>query len=147
MYNPTLLFDAPITLVGGAEVSAKNFSESMQFASTAIAADGGANTCLRYGVNPAAVIGDLDSIDEYSKTQIQEDLIHFISDQDDTDFEKALKRIHAPLILGVGFLGDRADHQMAAQTALVKNFNKKVVIIGSHDLIFNSSKLFINFSK
>ena len=136
MCNPALLFDAPITLVGGAEVSAKNFRESMQFASTAVAADGGANTCLRYGINPAAVIGDLDSIDEYSKTQIKQDLIHFISDQDDTDFEKALKRIHAPLILGVGFLGDRADHQMAAQTALVKNFNKKVVLIGSHDLIF-----------
>ena len=113
MYNPALLFDAPITLVGGAEVSAKNFRESMQFASTAIAADGGANTCLRYGINPVAVIGDLDSIDEYSKTQIKQDLIHFISDQDDTDFEKALKRIHAPLILGVGFLGDRVDHQLS----------------------------------
>lgn len=75
MYNPTLLFDAPITLVGGAEVSAKNFSESIQFASTAIAADGGANTCLRYGVNPAAVIGDLDSIDEYSKTQDRKSVV------------------------------------------------------------------------
>lgn len=136
MNTPVLLFDDPITLVGGAQVSIENFRESMRLASNVIAADGGANTCLRYGVKPAAVIGDLDSIDEYSKIQIEQDLVHFISDQDDTDFEKALKRIHAPLILGVGFLGDRLDHQMAAQTALVKYLDKRVLLIGSHDLIF-----------
>ena len=91
MNTSVLLFDDPITLVGGAEVSVENFRESMRLTSNVIAADGGANTCLRYGVKPAAVIGDLDSIDEYSKFQIEQDLVHFISDQDDTDFEKALK--------------------------------------------------------
>ena len=136
MNKTALSFDNPITLVGGAEVSTDNFKESIQFASNVVAADGGANTCLKYGVKPEAVIGDMDSIDEISKTQIGQDLIHFVSSQDDTDFEKSLKRISAPLILGLGFLGDRLDHQMAAQTALVKHYDKKVLLIGRHDLVF-----------
>ena len=136
MNKTALSFDNPITLVGGAEVSADNFRESIQFTSNVVAADGGANTCLKYGVKPEAVIGDMDSIDEISKTQIGQDLIHFVSSQDDTDFEKSLKRISAPLILGLGFLGDRLDHQMAAQTALVKHYDKKVLLIGRHDLVF-----------
>ena len=78
----------------------------------------------------------MDSIDETSKTQIGQDSIHFVSSQDDTDFEKSLNRINAPLILGLGFLGDRVDHQMAVQTALVKHYDKKVLLIGSHDLVF-----------
>ena len=136
MNKTALSFQNPITLVGGAEVSTDNFEKSIKFASNVIAADGGANTCLKYGVKPKAVIGDMDSIDETSKTQIGQELIHFVSSQDDTDFEKSLKRISAPLILGLGFLGDRLDHQMAVQTALVKHYDKKVLLIGSHDLVF-----------
>ena len=129
MNKTALSFENPITLVGGAEVSADNFAESIKFASNVVAADGGANTCLKYGVKPKAVIGDMDSIDENSKTQIGQDSIHFVSSQNDTDFEKSLNRINAPLILGLGFLGNRLDHQMAVQTALVKHY-------GSHDLVF-----------
>ena len=136
MKKTALSFENPITLVGGAEVSSDNFEESIKFAPNVIAADGGANTCLKYGVKPKAVIGDMDSIDETSKTQIGQDSIHFVSSQDDTDFEKSLNRINAPLILGLGFLGDRVDHQMAVQTALVKHYDKKVLLIGSHDLVF-----------
>ena len=136
MNKTALSFENPITLVGGAEVSADNFAESIKFASNVVAADGGANTCLKYGVKPKAVIGDMDSIDENSKTQIGQDSIHCVSSQNDTDFEKSLNRINAPLILGLGFLGDRLDHQMAVQTALVKHYDKKVLLIGSHDLVF-----------
>ena len=136
MNKKALSFENPITLVGGAEVSTDNFAESIKFASNVVAADGGANTCLKYGVKPKAVIGDMDSIDENSKTQIGQESIHFVSSQNDTDFEKSLNRINAPLILGLGFLGDRLDHQMAVQTALVKHYDKKVLLIGSHDLVF-----------
>lgn len=136
MSSQALTFKDPITLVGSAYVSPENFKATTQFASNVVAADGGANICLQYGVKPKAVIGDLDSIEETSKAQIDEDSIHFVSSQDDTDFEKSLKRINAPLILGVGFLGDRLDHQMAVQTALVKHYNKKILLIGSHDIVF-----------
>jgi thiamine pyrophosphokinase len=136
MSRQALTFKDTITLVGSAYVSPENFKATTQFASNVVAADGGANICLQYGVKPKAVIGDLDSIEETSKAQIDEDSIHFVSSQDDTDFEKSLKRINAPLILGVGFLGDRVDHQMAVQTALVKHYNKKILLIGSHDIVF-----------
>lgn len=136
MSMQALTFKDPITLVGGAYVSTENFKASTQFASNIVAADGGANTCLQYGVKPDAVIGDLDSIEEKSKVQIKDDRIHFVSSQDDTDFEKSLNRINAPLIIGVGFLGDRVDHQMAVQTALVKHYNKKILLIGEHDIVF-----------
>ena len=90
MRMQALTFKDPITLVGGAYVSTENFKASTQFASNVVAADGGANTCLQYGVKPDAVIGDLDSIEETSKVQIEDDRIHFVSSQDDTDFEKSL---------------------------------------------------------
>ena len=70
MSMQALTFKDPITLVGGAYVSTENFKASTQFASNIVAADGGANTCLQYGVKPDAVIGDLDSIEEKSKVQI-----------------------------------------------------------------------------
>jgi len=71
MSMQALTFKDPITLVGGAYVSTENFKASTQFASNVVAADGGANTCLQYGVKPTAVIGDLDSIEEKSKVQIE----------------------------------------------------------------------------
>ncbi len=136
MSRQALTFKHPLTLVGGAYVSPENFKASTQFASNVVAADGGANTCLQYGVKPTAVIGDLDSIEETSKVELEEERIHFVSSQDDTDFEKSLNRISAPLIIGVGFLGDRVDHQMAVQTALVKHYDKKILLIGNHDIVF-----------
>ena len=81
MNKKALSFENPITLIGGAEVSSYNFAESIKFASNVVAADGGANTCFKYGVKPKAVIGDMDSIDENSKTQIAQDSIHFVSSQ------------------------------------------------------------------
>ena len=47
MDKTALSFENPITLVGGAEVSTDNFEESIKFASNVVAADGGANTCLK----------------------------------------------------------------------------------------------------
>ena len=56
MNKKALSFENPITLVGGAEVSTDNFAESIKFASNVVAADGGANTCLKYGVKPLSLI-------------------------------------------------------------------------------------------
>ena len=104
MSRQALTFKDPITLVGSAYVSPENFKATTQFAANVVAADGGANICFQYGIKPKAVIGDLDSIEETSKAQIDEDSIHFVSSQDDTDFEKSLNRINAPLIIEWVFL-------------------------------------------
>ena len=46
--------------------------------------------------------------------------VHAVGEQETTDLEKCLYSVEAPLFLGVGFLGGRVDHQLAAMNALVK---------------------------
>ena len=44
------------------------------------------------------------------QTQLAPGVLRPITEQDSTDFEKCLRRISAPEILGFGFLGARVDH-------------------------------------
>ena len=57
-------------------------------------------------------------------------------EQDSTDLEKCLYSVEAPLFIGLGFLGGRIDHHLAAMSALVKFPGKPVVLIGGEDLCF-----------
>ncbi|MGB1164685.1 MAG: thiamine pyrophosphokinase, partial [Paracoccaceae bacterium] len=57
-------------------------------------------------------------------------------EQDSTDFEKSLARLAAPMIFGVGFLGGRFDHALAAQTVLVRYPHRKCILLGSEDIVF-----------
>ena len=54
-----------------------------------LAADGGANKCLKAGIKPNIVIGDLDSITPKNKALLRGRLKQ-VSRQDNSDFEKAL---------------------------------------------------------
>ena len=54
-----------------------------------LAADGGANKCLKAGIKPNMVIGDLDSITPKNK-EILKDCLKQVTRQDNSDFEKAL---------------------------------------------------------
>ena len=47
--------------------------------------------------------------------------LHAIAEQDTTDLEKCLDSVEAPLFLGLGFLGGRIDHHLAAMNALVRH--------------------------
>ena len=62
--------------------------------------------------------------------------------EETTDFEKCLGLVRAPLLLGVGFLGGRLDHQLANLSALVKFPNQKCILIGSKDICFLSPEEF-----
>ncbi|ALG69421.2 thiamine diphosphokinase [Beggiatoa leptomitoformis] len=82
-----------------------------------IAADGGANNCLRLGIMPDYVIGDLDSITPITRaqltgtTQIIED-----PDQNKTDLELAftLAQTFNPVKLSIiGAIGTRLDHTLS----------------------------------
>lgn len=73
-----------------------------------IAADGAANTLMKMGIEPAIVIGDLDSIAPEYREQLK---THFHYDQDYCDFEKSIsylqeKGLMPAIILGMngGFL-------------------------------------------
>ena len=135
--NPTIVSKKePITLVGGAEISRELFFEAAQLGTRIIAADGGANRVLAFGAMPEAVIGDMDSIEASDRAQISADRIIPVAEQDSTDFEKVLQRVNAPICLGVGFLGGRVDHELAALSALVRYADRKVILIGEQDIIF-----------
>ena len=125
----------PVTLVGGGEATLKDLADARQFAPDLVAVDGGAALCLLAGVMPRAVIGDMDSLDRETESRIPADRLHKIAEQDSTDFDKALRSVSAPLVIGVGFMGKRVDHQLAALNRLVARPDRPVVLIDREDVI------------
>ena len=81
-----------------------------------------------------AVIGDMDSLRDPAALAAAGVALRRIAEQDSTDLEKCLYSIAAPLYLGVGFLGGRLDHELAALNAVAKNPDRRLILIGREDL-------------
>lgn len=127
---------APIGLMGGAPVQMDQLERLSQLAPHWVAADGGAGVLLESGRQPEAVIGDMDSLSGPVRAQLPDTAIHHIQEQDSTDFEKCLMRIEAPVVLGLGFLGGRLDHHLAALHALVRFPQQRCILLGDADAVF-----------
>jgi thiamine pyrophosphokinase len=125
-----------VTLAGGGPFSARDLKLALARAPLAVAADSGADRLLQFGVTPAAVIGDMDSISAAARTQIPVERQHFVAEQVTTDFDKALRSIEAPLVLALGFAGARLDHGLAAFTTLIARADRRCILIGPQDLAF-----------
>lgn len=135
--NEILIRNAgPVTLIGGGPVRQEEIIAATSIAQVIVAADGGGDVSLPPGARLCAVIGDLDSLRDPAALRDQGVAVHAVAEQDSTDLEKCLYSIDTPLFIGVGFLGGRVDHTLAALNALVKNPDKAVVLIGSGDLCF-----------
>lgn len=92
-----------------------------------IAADGGARHCLSLGIQPAIVIGDLDSLDDHMLTRLRDSgatIIQHPTHKDHTDLELALQfagqrnyqqagEVKFPEVLILGALGSRWDQTIA----------------------------------
>ena len=130
-------FSERVTLLGASKVNQRVLTEALTFAPRLIAADGGARNAVKLGQMPQFVIGDLDSVDPETLSRIPADRQIRISEQDTTDFDKCLTIIDAPLILGVGFLGRRVDHQLAAFNSLVRHPQRSILLISKRDLCFH----------
>lgn len=126
-----------VTLVGAGQAGKGILRVALDHAPYLVAADGGAELVLNYGKTPKKVIGDFDSISKAVLARIPVSRQYRIAEQDSTDFEKCLRAIRAPLILGVGFLGRRLDHQLAALSALVRNAASPCVLLGKKDVVFH----------
>jgi thiamine pyrophosphokinase len=126
----------PIGLVGGGPCSIDDLALVDQFTDGFIAADGGADTLLVGGHQPQAVIGDFDSVGDTARHQIPNSAQFLIAEQDSTDFEKCLRHISAPLVLGLGFTGGRIDHQLAAFHALLRYRHVRCILLGPKDVLF-----------
>lgn len=100
-----------------------------------VAADSGADVLHAAGVMPDAVIGDLDSVAAATLAALPEDIVHHIAEQDSTDFDKCLRNLETPLVIGLGFLGARVDHDLAALTVLARRAEQRCVLVGAEDLM------------
>jgi thiamine pyrophosphokinase len=84
-----------------------------------ICADGGADNALALGLQPQAVIGDLDSLDESLRSRLEKEHCQFITHparKDETDLELALRYVidqGVDEILILGALGGRVDQTLA----------------------------------
>ena len=127
-----LTYVDPVILVGAAPVQIGSALEALPKSWPVIAADGGADVLLKIGRRPDLVIGDMDSAGA-----LPDDLPQLsLAGQDDTDFEKCLARVHAPLIVGLGFLEGRLDHTLAAIHALMAlSHDRPVMLVGDTDLV------------
>lgn len=128
-----------VTLLGASKVLPALLRESMVLAPRLVAADGGAVQAIAQGLTPDAVIGDLDSLPDETRARIPADRLHRMAEQESTDFDKAIRNIDAPLILAVGFTGQRLDHELAVYNALVRNLDRRVIVVGEHDICFHLS--------
>ena len=87
-----------------------------------LAVDGALGTLYRLGIQPDAVIGDLDSATPLDLELAQKVgiAVYHIRDQETTDFEKAMQHIDEKGFGSVdiiGYRGNRLDHELAALEA------------------------------
>jgi len=123
----------PIVLVGGADLGPQDLNIFQSIAPHFVGVDGGANHLLRAGIDPCAVIGDFDSLDQAARDRFG-DVLHHIPEQDTVDFEKALSRVTAPLIYAIGFSGGRLDHTLAVLDVMGRMRAQPVVLVGAQDV-------------
>jgi len=124
-----------VTLAGGGPFGKAALARALRFAPVIVGADGGADRLLRLNTAPLAVIGDLDSITPAARARLADRLFP-IAEQESTDFDKALRSIKAPFVLGLGFAGARLDHSLAVLNALVRQPQQRCLIFGPKDVTF-----------
>lgn len=122
--------------MGGGPFSARDLRLCLSRAPLAVAADGGADRALRFGVMPEAVIGDFDSLSEAARDAIAPARQHRLEEQTTTDFDKVLRSVEAPVYLALGFAGARLDHGLAVFNTLIRRAGQRCIVIGPKDVAF-----------
>ena len=124
-----------VTLIGGGDARVSQLKEVLDIAPVCVAADSGAELARRANIPLRAVIGDMDSISADTLSQIPQDRQIIISEQETTDFDKALRHINAPLIVGLGFLGGRIDHQLHALHVLALYAHRPCILVAQTEIV------------
>lgn len=135
MNDPIVVSQEPVLLVGGAHGDNAQLLSLLDEVTTVVAADSGADWVRAVGRLPDALIGDLDSVSDDTRAALPPETVHRIEEQDSTDFDKAIRSISAPMIIGIGFLGGQVDHLLAAMTVLARYPDRAIVLLGEHDVV------------
>lgn len=140
MPDDILSSESPVTLLGGGECSRATLNECLRRAPVLMATDGAAGVALRHGHEPKAVIGDMDSLAPDDAARLPAGALIEVGEQETTDFDKALRMIEAPLVLGAGFMGARLDHELACLASLARHDRpgRRAILVGEHDLVFHA---------
>jgi thiamine pyrophosphokinase len=115
--------DETFVVVIGAEAVAPEIVAMLPANARVVAADSGTDHALAAGLQPEAVIGDLDSISAAGLTwaRAHAEVISHPPEKDFTDTELALRHVadlHPARVILLSGGGDRLDHTMAAFGAL-----------------------------
>jgi thiamine pyrophosphokinase len=128
--------DLGISLVAGGPVTMNDLRLSSARAPVVVGVDGGADRALALGYAPVAAVGDFDSISAGARARLGAGRLLHITEQESTDFEKALGAVSAPFVIGLGALGGRVDHALAVLHTLVRRKADHVVLLGGRDVVF-----------
>lgn len=107
-----------------------------------VAADGGANLALEYGVAVDAAIGDLDSVNDAVRSALPTAAFHLDADPNRTDLQKAIQFCldrGATEIDVVAAGGGRADHALANLAVLT--LYRGLARLTIHDDLFAISRV------
>ncbi|MCE6969465.1 thiamine diphosphokinase [Cereibacter sphaeroides] len=137
MTQPIIECSEGVTLVAGGPVTRRDLSLAVARAPRLVAADGGADSALRLGFPPEAVIGDMDSLSDAGR-QALAGRVHHLAEQETTDFDKCLRNIHAPFVLALGVAGARIDHGLAVMNVLVRRTERPCLLLGPQDVVFHA---------
>lgn len=130
-----LSFKQPVCLVGGGALNREMLEQALQHAPALVAADGAADRLAGWGLRPAAIIGDMDSISDPDAWRRGDGHFIHLSEQETTDFGKCLYATEAPFYVAVGFTGRRIDHMLAVFSAMLGAPDKTVVLVGEADVV------------
>ena len=95
-----------------------------------VCADGGANTALKFGILPHAIVGDMDSIHAETLAKFHAVQKHIDTNQDSTDLEKVVQwtiREGYDHITVVAGLGKRLDHTVGNLGVMAKFYPDAVI--------------------
>lgn len=124
-------------MFGGGPVDLELAREVLALSPDIFAADGGARHALHLGHPVQAIIGDLDSLTNLEVWRESGTNIVHVTEQDSTDFEKCLAEIVQNPVIGLGFLGGRVDHELAALSALLANAKRPILLLGDEDAVIH----------
>lgn len=130
-----IVFDLPVTLVGGAPFEPEALAEALAIAPRLIAADRAGDALTRLGHAPELLVGDMDSVADLAAWHAGPTRVLHLPEQDTTDFEKALYATEAPFYLALGFTGRRLDHTLAVLHTMLSRPDRRVVLLAEAEVI------------
>lgn len=132
--SSVVAFDDLMVVVGGGAVDFDLLRLLHGAGGRLVGADGGADRIAEAGLRPELIVGDLDSLENpaawLGRTRLMQ-----LSEQETTDFEKALYSTRAPVTVALGMTGRRFDHTLAALDAVTRYAaRRRIILVDEEDV-------------